>query len=564
MDTFNWEDLDALQLYPDPSLCFGPGFPGCPDLTELETETSNSTSRDLSKHKPRVRASRACIQCRSRHLKCDSTEPVCNRCQIDGKECVYMRSRRGGRHKPKPSQIPRSDSSPLSNGDSGSTASVTVDGSGSSSRQALDINYSPFTLNITPKDSPDEVDLISLYYDFFNGAHPIVLPRPQLESRVRSDPESFRHVMSSIRYIGSVYNPYIKSEPLLSAADAMLNAPDLPLNAYSVQALLLYAIARHCGDDYEIADRHLDKAVDIALSIGMNRKSFAVDSGEGDSRLEESWRRTFWALYIADGLFSAINHQSTHRLQKVELDVDLPCEDSEYKSGNIPHPRTLKEYDYREFVDEEIVFSSFTYHIDATRILSSLLDIHDEPRLPGDRQLMAADAKLFNWFLYLPKCKQDIIKEDQSVDEVMFSAHIAINVEKMLVHRPYSQLHFSEIEAKSKCTPPSHKMETRTIQKSIAMHTAKTLEAIEAVFLLFALPTPHIKHSPTVTCGLALIIMAQVSVCSHIWKQGEMYNVGRDRVRLGLGAIRTAMGIWGMARRSARELVSVSKELLGI
>lgn len=88
---------------------------------------------------------------------------------------------------------------------------------------------------------------------------------------------------------------------------------------------------------------------------------------------------------------------------------------------------TLTEYDLREFSDEEIAFSSLSYQIDAMRILSSIMNIHACPRQPGDKAVMAADAKLLNWFLYLPKSKQELIKEDQSVDEVMFSAHLTIN-----------------------------------------------------------------------------------------------------------------------------------------
>lgn len=557
METFNWEDLDTLQFYQDPSLCLSCDFLDCSELTELVEDPSISETKISTKHKSRSRASRACIQCRSRHLKCDSTEPVCNRCLCDGKDCVYTRSRRGGRRRAKPSQTPRIDSSPWSNGNISTTPGLTVDCSSGSPSSSL-------VRDLFPKDSYDDTDLITLYYDFFNNAHPIVLPHPQLQRRLAEDPDSLKYVMPSIRYIGTIYNPNIRSEPFQSTADIALNSPDLPLNAFSVQGLVLYAIARHCSDDYEIADRYIDKAIDIALSIGMNRKGFAAENGEGDPRLEESWRRTWWALFMSDALFAAINHHSTHRLRKIEVDVELPCEDIQYKSGEIPTPHTLKVYDNREFADEDIIFSSLTYHIDSARILSSLLDIHDEPRQPGDKLVMEADAKLMNWSLYLPKCKQELIKDDQTVDEVMFSAQLGINTEKMLLHRPYSKLHYSDVETRSKCTPPSHKRETRAIQKSIAIHTAKTLEAIEASFLLFALPSSHLKHSPTATCALALTIMAQVSVCSHIWKQGQMYTVGRDRVRLGLGAIRAAMGIWGMAKRSARELVSVSRELLSV
>jgi hypothetical protein len=46
---------------------------------------------------------------------------------------------------------------------------------------------------------------------------------------------------------------------------------------------------------------------------------------------------------------------------------------------------------------------------------------------PEDYSLMAADAKFVNWFLYLPKCKTEIVREDRSVDEIMFRAHLTIN-----------------------------------------------------------------------------------------------------------------------------------------
>ena len=43
------------------------------------------------------RASLACVQCRSRHLRCNAAIPTCSRCSNDGSQCVYLKSRRGGR-----------------------------------------------------------------------------------------------------------------------------------------------------------------------------------------------------------------------------------------------------------------------------------------------------------------------------------------------------------------------------------------------------------------------------------------------------------------------------------
>jgi hypothetical protein len=54
--------------------------------------------------------------------------------------------------------------------------------------------------------------------------------------------------------------------------------------------------------------------------------------------------------------------------------------------------------------------------------------MHEEERGPGEKALEAADAKLVNWMLYLPKCKQNIVRKGGGVDETMFLAHLLINV----------------------------------------------------------------------------------------------------------------------------------------
>lgn len=76
-----------------------------------------------------------------------------------------------------------------------------------------------------------------------------------------------------------------------------------------------------------------------------------------------------------------------------------------------------------------MVYSSLTYLLDAARILSSVMAINCESHKPGDGTLAAADAKFVNWSLYLPKSKREneLVKDEQRVDEVMFLAHVLIN-----------------------------------------------------------------------------------------------------------------------------------------
>lgn len=84
----------------------------------------------------------------------------------------------------------------------------------------------------------------------------------------------------------------------------------------------------------------------------------------------------------------------------------------------------MEEYNAREFAGEEIIFSSFTYLIDLGQILGNLLALGTEPGEPFEPDVVAADAALMNWCLYLPKRKNPLIEEPGKVDEVMFQAHL--------------------------------------------------------------------------------------------------------------------------------------------
>jgi hypothetical protein len=71
----------------------------------------------------------------------------------------------------------------------------------------------------------------------------------------------------------------------------------------------------------------------LTLEIGLNRMEYALINGENDSQLEESWRRTWWGMYTANGMMTAVNPGVQFRLKDVVTDVPLPCENTQYFSG---------------------------------------------------------------------------------------------------------------------------------------------------------------------------------------------------------------------------------------
>jgi hypothetical protein len=332
----DWEasPMDPSQFFEDPAFGFDVNmadlldFSGVlPPISDVlpEPKAQPTNPNQLAKRTTRIRASKACVSCRSRHMKCDSKEPKCSKCETDGKECVYLKSRRGGSSMK--ASIPKDVQAYQD-----SSASTPDLSTGEHSTAPSESIYFPDTIDGSCCGVQQRPALLTAYFDFFHEAHPIVIPHRHLISLLQSDPSSFEYLTPVLEYIGSVYLPNVPSLPYQQAAEEKLDT-ELPNTAITVQALLLFALARHCCDEFELADRYVDRAIDVALLIKMNVQSFATENGETSPVLEESCRRTWWTLYCIDALFAAINRYPAHRLQDVVSDVGLPCEDWEYESG---------------------------------------------------------------------------------------------------------------------------------------------------------------------------------------------------------------------------------------
>lgn len=94
------------------------------------------------------------------------------------------------------------------------------------------------------------------------------------------------------------------------------------------------------------------------------------------------------------------------------------------------------------------------------------------------------------------------------------------------------------MEGISQCTPtvPSDQMLT-LMQKAYSFHTRKAVESIESTFSMMVVPTPFIKHTPLMICGLAMAIMSQLSACDNVLQASKL-DEARERIRLGLGVLK--------------------------
>lgn len=313
------------------------------------------------------RVSIACVPCRSRHVKCDAARPHCRRCSSGGKECYYERSRRGGldraalaaRRARKEAEAAGAGA-PIGGQEAGcgllaaerryldgvAWSSPPEDTTTSGSEVDTSSGYSlprtpPFDISGT-FDSLSTAygndPLVDLYYKHFHGFHPCVMPQWHLHAWLQ-DPAKravLDPLVAVLRLIGSIYGRLSGISELKGHCRTLLSNSQLlasPVQgAILAQSRLLYSIALYWSRDMDEGRSVLNQAINGALAMGMHHRSFAIEHGGGDPVIEESWRRTWWQIYVVDAYHAAII-RTPNFLARVDATVDLPCEESEYESG---------------------------------------------------------------------------------------------------------------------------------------------------------------------------------------------------------------------------------------
>lgn len=171
----------------------------------------------------------------------------------------------------------------------------------------------------------------SVFYSSFWPSHPFLSSSRDIEDCLRGKEKT--SLIHAINYIGSLYacagNNQLR--PLTFPQD--LHA--YPQNGFAVQSLILLAISSHMSNNPTQAQAFLHRAVDIALAIGLHRHDFDTSHEKRSHAMAESWRRTWWELYILDIMFAGLNQTSNMWLSGVESDVLLPCEEAAYSNGDV-------------------------------------------------------------------------------------------------------------------------------------------------------------------------------------------------------------------------------------
>ena len=520
----------------------------------------------------------ACLLCRHKHLKCDGKTPVCGRCALNGADCQYTKSRRGYQghskkrraHPLSPDMAPVDPAGSLANapmdwnvqGGFHYASSMPMSSSGSASPGLNEMvsmvpdATRPASGPLTPESSlsiAGDGYLLDIYYTYFHAAHPIL---PPLRFLFHSQfPAYLEQVM---KFIASHFTPAASSETYRPTVVAAVR--DQPLAVETVQANLLLAIVLHSRNERSEAGECLTIAVNMAFELGLNQATYAEVASNGDPIRAECLRRTWWELFVIEGLLTALGVQRVYRTNQTPLVVPLPCEERIYQDGlTPPPPPTITQFDERVFADEERDFSSYSYRIEAVRILGRVVAAQEMMEGQQD-QVEAIDARIASWFHHLPDSKLELIRPDGSVDEIMFQATMIINGASIYLNFPRSDLLSSPAVASEVIC--GHHGPISVPVFSHHAHAMKAVKAASELSSLAAIRLPVERHTPFFICALTLSSIVQLAACSV--KAGQMPDPSRDRIGLTIGVFKSLARTWAISQSIMRQIKAVARDVLDL
>ncbi|QDS70757.1 hypothetical protein FKW77_003615 [Venturia effusa] len=398
--------------------------------------------------------------------------------------------------------------------------------------------------------------LFAAYYEFFHPAHPFLLPKPQMLELLSSG--RFPHLSLAIQYIGSLYMPPSRRRTQEDELGSTLADADISRDGILVQAMLLYSIGLHMCDREEQSAQVMHATVSLALELGMDKRDFAIQNGSNSAIMEESFRRTWWEVFVLDGLNAGVNPKYNLMLLGHESSIDLPCEECDYAIGRMsPILKNLNDFDDDIFVDQEFTFSSSAYRIDAIRLLHKVF-MAGCGQGSDSHLLESADVHLKNWTLHLPVEKRNPIDKTGYMDEVLFEAHMIVSACTIMLHRPRSDLNLEDVERVRTCVAAHGSSPLPGGLKDV--HTVKAMQAAKDICGLVLLPCPMVKHTPFFSCAVTMSSVVFLSYWSFIAiESGDTFI--KDNIRLNIGVLKTLGELWPIANTVLGQVKGVAQEL---
>ncbi|KAI9281004.1 hypothetical protein BC943DRAFT_363206 [Umbelopsis sp. AD052] len=485
---------------------------------------------------------KACLACRNKHVKCDGRIPICTRCSSTGNECVYVESRRGYRG-PKRKHLEQP-----SIGHAAPGPDFTFDLLQNLPVPTASLSYTDDTISIDRESSDDgeSTYLIDLYYQFFHPAHPIVIP-PRIY--LQDHGVIPKHLSKAMRAVGCHFttkNP----EPYLHEAKEILASSE-PDDAFKVQALLILAITSFARFERESGGNMLTQAVHVAQKIGLNDAHYGL--GE-QALLKESYRRTWWELYTIVGIVSLIMPFGL----KVDIawNLPLPCHCEEYNNGQTSPTKTLQDMQHRFLAEESFSWSSFSYKVEAIRILTNIIDLSGDP-FTSQSQVDAAAISIASFWMDLPVSKRDVICRSGKTDEVLFCAHMLMSLSSICLHLPRSGMQSIQ-HFKTSCWTDK----VRKVDENTASHKAAAIKAASRLTRLMSSGQSTKTHTPCFACAIAFATAVQLPA---YMEENEPFvaQMLKEQVQLAISTLRQIGETWPIASVVRSQVAQYAREVIG-
>ncbi|GKU08255.1 c6 zinc finger protein [Fusarium langsethiae] len=384
---------------------------------------------------------------------------------------------------------------------------------------------------------------IDSFYQNFYAAHPFILPKEPL--LVLAQGTSLEPLIAAIRWIGSLYIEQHASQGLLNDAARLIDGNPLK-DGFLVQARLLLIIGLDGNRQRKRANKLMSEARDISIQINMNTSLFATSHGRGIPILEESWRRTWWELYVVDALMSGVHQTNTFALYDVPADVGLPCEENQYLLGQIPPHMHLNDTENIGLFNSK-PFSSYTYRIQCACILGTL------QRMPTNVDYI--DKLLANWMLRLPASKYTAYCNG-ALDEMMFQAIMMWHAISILLHQPHSQLDPSSTYHIKACAPNT----PATSSDAFNPHTKRTIRAAGELSKLVTHRIPLLSHTHFFAYMVTLSSTIHLSKWSLAFVAQDDEDL-RQNMRQSIGALIKYAEKWPIAQHLGSQVKHIAKEV---
>ncbi|GAP84376.1 putative C6 transcription factor [Rosellinia necatrix] len=523
----------------------------CRSPPESSPEASDPRSAS-SRSKASIRVSLACVQCRSKHVKCDATQPACGRCQAEGKPCYYTKSRRGIRDPKKRSLI--SDKPPMSSLQHTNPATEPAP-------LSLPFNISDTLPNgwVAPRPTDTNESLVGVFFNHFYLGHPILPPKRYFLKYVESDPNSYHFLLSVIDFCGALYLGHPRLNDLREVAYSAACGP-LPFTVQSVQGLHILAIIAFGEGKFPHHTGFSNRSWTMAIELGMHRKSFADRTL--DAVWAESCRRTWWYIKFQSTIRCASEVEPSVDIYDVESDADIPCsEEWEYQSGNVPLPMSLLQYK-RELNLGRSDFPSLAFQIEMCRIQADIRDLCDGvdgEDVDRTEMINQADSKISDFLRRVPRWKMDVVDPAGRPDQVLFGALAWAHISRIRLRQSSLRagLNLREYFPFGPDRGPERK--GQAVKQFGWNLQSVEIQAANSLCDLFRYPFPIASLRPMMVPGLLRVAIVYLDACVFLGLDSPVF---RERINALIRILTIHGETWPLSKRIAEDIQAVADEYL--